>query len=293
MAFIHVFNRVCFGAKKCVLGSTRTLTNTKQMSSVPSYENILVDKRGEKNNIGLITLNRPKINALSNALMNDFSNALDFLDKDESIAVIVLTGSEKFFAAGSDISEMMDRTFAQCTKNDYLAKYDKLLTVKKPVIAAVNGYALGGGCELAMMSDIIYAGDQAKFGQPEILVGLIPGAGGTQRLPKLIGKSRAMEMMLSGENISASEAHHWGLVNRVFPADKVVGEAIKLGEKIARNSKITVSLCKSAVNHSFETTLHEGLSVEKSIFQSTFATNDRKEGMTAFFEKRPANFTDS
>lgn len=263
------------------------------MSSAPNFEYLLVEKKGQKQDVGLIRLNRPKaLNALSEGLMNELAMAIDLFDKDKTIGAIVLTGSEKAFAAGADIKQMKDRSFAQVVTTNFLSGWDRVAQAKTPVIAAVSGYALGGGCELAMMCDIIYAGENAKFGQPEIAIGTIPGAGGTQRLAKAIGKSRAMEMVLTGSHITAAEADKWGLVSRVYPADKVVDEAIKLGEKIASHSKLIVSICKDAVNHSFDTTLHEGLKVEKQLFYSTFATNDRKEGMKAFVEKRAPNFTD-
>lgn len=194
--------------------------------------------------------------------------------------------------AGADIKEMENHTYAKCVTQKFLTNWDRLSHTIKPTIAAVNGYALGGGCEVAMMCDIIYAGDKAKFGQPEILIGTIPGAGGTQRLPAAIGKSRAMEMVLSGDQITAQEAEKWGLVSRVFPADQVVNEAIKLGEKIGKNSKLIVSLAKQSVNASYETPLTEGLKSEKRLFYATFATKDRMEGMNAFVGKRPAQFTD-
>lgn len=187
---------------------------------------------------------------------------------------------------------MENHTFAKCVTSKFLTNWDRLSQTIKPTIAAVNGYALGGGCEVAMMCDIIYAGDKARFGQPEILIGTIPGAGGTQRLTKAVGKSRAMEMALTGDQISAQEAEKWGLVSRVFPADQVVDEAIKLGEKIGKNSKLIVSLAKQSVNASFETPLAEGLKSEKRLFYATFATADQKEGMTAFVNKRPAVFKD-
>lgn len=187
---------------------------------------------------------------------------------------------------------MENHTYAKCVTSRFLGNWDRLSYTIKPTIAAVNGYALGGGCEVAMMCDIIYAGEKARFGQPEILIGTIPGAGGTQRLTKAIGKSRAMEMVLSGDQISADEAEKWGLVSRIFPADQVVDEAIKLGERIGKNSKLVVSLAKQSVNASFETPLAEGLKGEKRLFYATFATKDRQEGMSAFVGKRPPQFKD-
>ena len=257
-----------------------------------AYDNILVDRKGEKGNVGLITLNRPKaLNALCDALMKDLAGALDEMDADPTIAAVVLTGSERAFAAGADIKEMENRGFPDSVLASAL-NWGRVSQSIKPLIAAVNGYALGGGCEVALACDIIYAGEKARFGQPEILIGTIPGAGGTQRLTKAVGKSRAMEMVLSGDQITAQEAEKWGLVSRVFPADQVVNEAIKLAERIGKNSKLIVALAKDSVNSSFETPLAEGLKVEKRLFYATFATKDRQEGMSAFVAKRPANFTD-
>lgn len=222
--------------------------------------------------------------------MKELDIALRELENDASVGAIVLTGSEKAFAAGADIKEMKDNTYADCVKRNFLNNWNTVAELKKPIIAAVNGYALGGGCEVAMMTDIIYAGDKAKFGQPEISIGTIPGAGGTQRLTKLVGKSRAMEMVLGGQPITAKEAEAWGLVSRVFPADQVVNEAIKLGEKISEHSQLIVRMAKDSVNSSFETPLAEGLKNEKRLFHATFSTNDQKEGMNAFAEKRKPNF---
>lgn len=259
-----------------------------------AYEHIKVEKKGAQQNVALLTLNRPKaLNALSSALMTEVGEAVDALNKDESVGCIVITGSEKAFAAGADIKEMQNMTFAKCFTGNFLSHWDKVAQSIKPVIAAVNGYALGGGCELAMMCDIIYAGENAKFGQPEIILGTLPGAGGTQRLTKAIGKSRAMEMCLTGNQITAAEAEKYGLVSRVFPTAQLVDEAIKLAEKIASYSQISVALCKDSVNHAFETTLQEGLRVEKRLFHASFALEDRKEGMTAFVEKRPAKYTNN
>lgn len=259
-----------------------------------AYENIKVEKKGAQQNVALLTLNRPKaLNALSSALMTEVGDAVDTLNKDESVGCIVITGSEKAFAAGADIKEMQNMTFAKCFTGNFLSHWDKVAHSIKPVIAAVNGYALGGGCELAMMCDIIYAGENAKFGQPEIILGTLPGAGGTQRLTKAIGKSRAMEMVLTGNQITAAEAEKYGLVSKVFPTAQLVDEAIKLAEKIASYSQVSVALCKESVNHAFETSLQEGLRVEKRLFHASFALEDRKEGMTAFVEKRPAKYTNN
>ncbi|XP_011633620.1 probable enoyl-CoA hydratase, mitochondrial [Pogonomyrmex barbatus] len=256
-----------------------------------NYEFIKTETVGEKKNIGIITLNRPKaLNALCAQLMNEVNHALDHFDSDSSIAAIVITGNEKAFAAGADIKEMKDKSFAKNLKENFIANWNGVAKSRKPIIAAVNGYALGGGNELAMMCDIIYAGDKAKFGQPEIAIGTIPGAGGTQRLPRIIGKSKAMEMVLTGNMITAEEAEKSGLVSKVFPADKVLEEAVKLGEKIASHSQIVVAIAKEAVNAAYETTLQQGLQFEKRMFHSTFSLTDRKEGMTAFLEKRPPNY---
>ena len=253
-----------------------------------------MEKKGERNNIGFIQLNRPKaLNALCDGLMTEVSVALDGFEKDAHIGAVVITGIDKAFAAGADIKEMQGRAFKDCFTDDFLDHWCKVSKMKKPIIAAVNGYALGGGCELAMMCDIIYAGEKAKFGQPEILLGTIPGAGGTQRLTRSIGKSKAMEMILTGDPITAQEAEKAGLVSKVFPPDQLVNEAVKLAEKISKLSKLTVAMAKEAVNTSNEVSLSEGLHFEKRLFHATFATEDRREGMNAFVEKREANFTDS
>ncbi|XP_043835892.1 enoyl-CoA hydratase, mitochondrial [Dromiciops gliroides] len=257
------------------------------------FEYIITGKKGEKNNVGLVQLNRPKaLNALCQPLINELNQALIAFQKDPSIGAIVLTGSEKAFAAGADIKEMCDLTFQSCYSGVLLKDWDAITRIKKPIIAAVNGFALGGGCELAMMCDIIYAGEKAQFGQPEILLGTIPGAGGTQRLIRAVGKSLAMELVLTGDRISAQEAKQAGLVSRIFPVEKLVEEAIQCAEKIANNSKIVTEMAKEAVNAAFEMTLAEGLRLEKKLFYSTFATDDRKEGMSAFVEKRKASFKD-
>lgn len=267
---------------------------SRLMSTEHAYEQIKVEHKGNNNCVGLITLNRPKqLNALCGQLMSEVAQALTQFTKDKNVGAIVITGSEKAFAAGADIKEMKDSTFADCITSSFLTEWNAVANCRKPVIAAVNGYALGGGCEIAMMCDIIYAGENAKFGQPEISIGTIPGAGGTQRLPYAIGKSRAMEMILTGLPISASEAERYGLVSKVFPVDKVLDEAVKLGEKISTHSKLIVALAKESVNNSLNLGLDEGGKVEKRLFHSTFATNDRKEGMAAFIEKRSPKFTET
>ncbi|XP_034261782.1 enoyl-CoA hydratase, mitochondrial [Pantherophis guttatus] len=257
------------------------------------FQHLLVEKKGAGQRVAVIQLNRPKaLNALCDDLMKELSEALDALERDPGVGAIVLTGSEKAFAAGADIKEMQHRTFQECYGGNFLAHWNRLASVRKPVIAAVNGYALGGGCELAMMCDIIYAGEKAQFGQPEILLGTIPGAGGTQRLTRAVGKSLAMEMVLTGERISAQEAKLAGLVSKVCPVEKLLDEAIGCGEKIARHSKLVAAMAKEAVNAAFELTLAEGNRLEKRLFHATFATEDRKEGMNAFVEKRDAKFKD-
>uniref|UniRef100_A0A8C6U371 Enoyl-CoA hydratase, mitochondrial n=1 Tax=Neogobius melanostomus TaxID=47308 RepID=A0A8C6U371_9GOBI len=270
------------------------LTATRLCSSGGKYEYIVVEKRGQNNNVGFIQLNRPKaLNALCDGLMREVGHALDGFEVDSGVGAIVITGSDRAFAAGADIKEMQNRTFQECYGGNFLAHWNRVSTVKKPVIAAVNGFALGGGCELAMMCDIIYAGEKAQFGQPEILLGTIPGAGGTQRLTRAVGKSLAMEMVLTGDRIGAQEAKQSGLVSKVFPVDQLVSEAVKCGEKIASNSKLVSAMAKEAVNAAFELTLAEGNRLEKRLFHATFATDDRKEGMTAFVEKRKASFQDN
>ncbi|KAK7605520.1 hypothetical protein V9T40_007378 [Parthenolecanium corni] len=255
------------------------------------YQYILADKVGSEKNVGLVTLNRPKaLNALCDGLISELAAAIGKLDKDESIGAIVITGSEKAFAAGADIKEMLNNSYAENVKHGFLQEWDNVAKCKKPIIAAVNGYALGGGCELAMMCDIIYAGEKAKFGQPEIIIGTIPGAGGTQRIARSCGKSFAMEVCLTGNQFSAQEAFSRGLVSKIFPPEKLLDEAIKLGERISQHSRIIVQLCKESVNNAFETGLEQGLKFEKRQFYATFATDDRKEGMTAFVEKRQPIF---
>uniref|UniRef100_A0A8C4DE30 Enoyl-CoA hydratase, mitochondrial n=1 Tax=Dicentrarchus labrax TaxID=13489 RepID=A0A8C4DE30_DICLA len=262
--------------------------------SLCQYEYILVEKRGDQSNVGFIQLNRPKaLNALCDGLMKEVGQALDAFETDSEVGAIVITGSDRAFAAGADIKEMQNRTFQECYGGNFLAHWNRVSTVKKPVIAAVNGFALGGGCELAMMCDIIYAGEKAQFGQPEILLGTIPGAGGTQRLTRAVGKSLAMEMVLTGDRINAQEAKQSGLVSKIYPVDQLVSEAVKCGEKIASNSKLVSAMAKEAVNAAYELTLAEGNRLEKRLFHATFATDDRKEGMTAFVEKRKASFQDN
>ena len=254
-----------------------------------AYEMILVETRGR---VGLITLNRPKaLNALCDQLMGELGEALRAFDDDAGIGAIVLTGSEKAFAAGADIKEMKERSYPGVYLDDFIGKrWEAVLTIRKPVIAAVAGFALGGGCELAMMCDLILAADTARFGQPEINLGVIPGAGGTQRLTRAVGKSKAMEMVLTGRMMDAAEAERSNLVSRVVPATELLTEALKLGEKIASLSAPSVAMAKEAVNVAYETTLREGVRFERRLFLSLFSTEDQKEGMAAFAEKRPAQF---
>ncbi len=254
-----------------------------------AYETILTETRGR---VALITLNRPKaLNALSAQLVRELSEALDGYEDDAAIGAIVLTGSERAFAAGADIKEMQDKSFTEAYLQDFITKdWERVSRCRKPVIAAVAGFALGGGCELAMMCDFILAADTAKFGQPEITIGTMPGAGGTQRLSRFIGKAKTMEMCLTGRMMDAAEAERVGLVSRIVPAAELVEEAIKVAEKIAGMSRPIALMVKESVNRAFETTLAEGVRFERRLFHSTFATEDQKEGMKAFVEKRPPQF---
>lgn len=255
------------------------------------YEHILVSKTGTGDSVGLVELNRPKaLNALCSPLMGELSQALAEFQNDEGIGAVVITGSTKAFAAGADIKEMADKEFVDCYKGDWLNDWTDVAKFRKPIIAAVNGFALGGGCELAMMCDIIYAGDNAIFGQPEIKLGTIPGAGGTQRLTRSIGKSKAMELVLTGAQLSAEDAEKAGLVCRIYPADELVDEAVKNASKIAGMSTPVAMMAKEAVNKSYEMSLNEGLDYERRLFHQTFATHDQKEGMGAFVDKRKADF---
>ena len=254
-----------------------------------AYENIIVETHGT---VGLIRLNRPKaLNALCAALIVDLGHALDAFEADDGIGAVVLTGSDKAFAAGADIKEMRDKTYMDVYLADFITKgWERVTTCRKPIIAAVAGYALGGGCEVAMMCDFILAADTARFGQPEITIGTIPGAGGTQRLPRFVGKSKAMEMCLTGRMMDAAEAERCGLVSRVVPAAELIDEALKTAAKIAALSRPVTMMAKESVNRAFETTLAEGLKFERRVFHSTFALEDQKEGMAAFSEKRPPKF---
>jgi enoyl-CoA hydratase len=253
------------------------------------FEHIIVENKGA---VGIIRLNRPKmLNALSFGVFREIAAAVDDLESDTAIGCIVLTGSDKAFAAGADIKEMQPKSFIDMFSSDFTAiGGDRVARCRKPTIAAVAGYALGGGCELAMMCDIIIAADTAKFGQPEITLGTIPGIGGTQRLTRAIGKSKAMDLCLTGRMMDAAEAERSGLVSRVVPADRLMDEVLEAAEKIAAMSRPTAAMAKEAVNRAFETTLTDGLNVERNLFHATFALDDRAEGMAAFIEKRkPVN----
>ncbi len=249
-----------------------------------TYEMILSEKR---NRVGLITLNRPQaLNALNNQLLREVMDALDAFDRDEGIGAMVITGSEKAFAAGADIKEMADKSITEIMDRDHIAVFGRIRTIQKPVIAAVSGWALGGGCELALSCDMILASETAKFGQPEINLGVIPGAGGTQRLTRAVGKAIAMEMILNNRTLSAQEAYQFGLVNRVVPVEGYLDEALKLADEIASRAPLALRAAKRMINQSYECTLSEGLAEEKQTFYNLFASEDQKEGMQAFIEKR-------
>ena len=254
-----------------------------------STETIIVERRGR---VGIVRLNRPQaLNALNVQLMGELLGAVEAFDADAGVGCILITGSDKAFAAGADIKEMADKTYIDIFRADYTADYERLTRVRKPVIAAVAGFALGGGCELAMMCDFIIAADTAKFGQPEIKLGIIPGIGGTQRLTRAVGKAKAMDLILTGRMMDAAEAERSGLVARVVPAASLMEEVMKVAETIAALSQPSLLAAKEAVNRSFETPLAEGVRFERRVFHALFATKDRKEGMTAFIEKRPPRFT--
>ena len=257
--------------------------------TAPAYQNILTDTHGR---VGLITLNRPKaLNALNDALMDDLGRALLAFDADEGIGAIVITGGDRAFAAGADIAAMAGWSYMDVYKTEYLTRnWEHIRRVRKPVIAAVAGFALGGGCELAMMCDIVIAADSARFGQPEIKLGVIPGAGGTQRLPRALGKAKAMDLCLTGRMMDAAEAERAGLVSRVVPAASLLEEALAVATAIASFSLPSVMMLKESVNRAYETPLSEGLLFERRAFHSLFATHDQKEGMKAFLEKRKPDF---
>jgi enoyl-CoA hydratase len=253
-----------------------------------AFETILCET---KDRVATITLNRPKaLNALNSRLVHELAEALSAYERDKAIGAIIITGSEKAFAAGADIKEMAPKSFMEVFQEDFASDWDAVARCRKPVIAAVAGFCLGGGCELAMQCDFILAADTAKFGQPEITLGIMPGIGGTQRLTRLVGKSKAMEMCLTGRMMDAEEAERAGLVSRVVPASGLLTEAAKVAAKIASFSLPAVMMTKETVNRAYETTLSEGIRFERRVFHSMFATEDQKEGMAAFAEKRPPDF---
>ena len=253
------------------------------------YETILVERQGR---VALITLNRPKaLNALNSQVMKDVTAAAALLDKDQGVGCIVITGSEKAFAAGADIKEMQPQSYMDMFMEDFFSGWEALTRVRKPVIAAVSGFALGGGCELAMMCDMIIASDTAKFGQPEVKLGVLPGIGGSQRLIRAIGKAKAMEMCLTGRQMDAQEAEASGLVARIFPAADLLKETMAIATTIAEMSLPAVMMIKETLNRSYEMTLSEGIRFERRVFHSVFGTDDQREGMSAFVEKRPPNFS--
>jgi enoyl-CoA hydratase/carnithine racemase len=253
------------------------------------YANIIATTEGA---VGLVTLNRPKaLNALNAELLSELCDALETWDADDAVGCIVLTGSERAFAAGADIKEMQPRSYMEMFKTNFFADAaDRIAAIRKPIVAAVAGYALGGGCELAMLCDFIIAADTAKFGQPEINLGVMPGIGGTQRLTRFVGKSKAMEMCLTGRNMDAAEAERSGLVSRVVPAAELMAEAMKAAQTIAEKSLPIVMMTKETINRAYETTLAEGIRFERRVFHSMFATEDQKEGMAAFSDKRKPEF---
>jgi len=253
-----------------------------------NYTSILVETRGR---VGLITLNRPQaLNALNNQLMRELMDALEAFDKDDDIGAMVITGNEKAFAAGADVKEMAGKTTLQMMDTDHVAVFGRIRTIQKPVIAAVSGWALGGGCEVVLSCDMIIASDSAKFGQPEINLGVIPGAGGTQRLVRAVGKALAMEMILNNRTLTAQEALHYGLVNRVVPVGDYLNVALILADEIAVRAPLAVRAAKRMINHSYESFLADGLAEEKQVFYNLFASEDQKEGMQAFVEKRKAEW---
>jgi enoyl-CoA hydratase len=264
------------------------MERSKAMSDA-GYQNILVERQGA---VGIVRLNRPQaLNALNAALIAELGEALDEFENNPAVAAIVLTGNERAFAAGADIKEMADKTYMQAYQEDFITSgWERVAQCRKPVIAAVAGFALGGGCEIAMMCDIVIAADNARFGQPEINLGTMPGAGGTQRLPRFIGKAKAMDLCLTGRMMDAAEAERLGLVSRIVPADKLMEEALAVAEKIAQLSTPIAMMVKESVNRAFETTLAEGVRFERRLFHSTFATEDQKEGMAAFIAKRKPDF---
>jgi enoyl-CoA hydratase len=256
-----------------------------------AYDNIIVETRGK---VGIVRLNRPQaLNALNAALIGELTAAIAAFEADAGVGCILVTGSDKAFAAGADIKEMAGKSYMEAFFGDFAAGWDAIARARKPVVAAVAGYALGGGCELAMMCDIVIAAENAKFGQPEINLGVIPGIGGTQRLTRAVGKAKAMDLCLTGRMMDAAEAERAGLVSRVVPPANLMDEAIKVAETIAAKSLPSLMLAKESIDRAFETTLGEGIRFERRVFHSLFATQDQKEGMAAFVEKRPASFKNS
>jgi enoyl-CoA hydratase len=256
---------------------------------VANYENILVETRGR---VGLVTLNRPKqLNALNDALMNELGEALKTFDADDGVGAMVITGSAKAFAAGADIGAMASYSYMDVYRNDYITRnWETVRSIRKPVLAAVGGFALGGGCELAMMCDIVIAADDARFGQPEIKLGIIPGAGGTQRLPRAVGKAKAMDMILTARMMKADEAERSGLVSRIVPAASLIDETVAIAEGICEFSLPSIMMAKEAVNRAFEGSLTDGVHFERRLFHSLFASEDQKIGMKAFVEKQKPAF---
>ena len=254
-----------------------------------SYQNILIERRGA---VGIITLNRPQaLNALNAALIGELAAAIDDFERDVAIGAIVLTGNDRAFAAGADVKEMTSKTYPQTYLEDFISDgWERVAQCRKPVVAAVAGFALGGGCEIAMMCDIVVAADTARFGQPEITLGTIPGAGGTQRLTRFVGKAKAMDLCLTGRMMDAAEAERSGLVSRVVPAADLLTESVKIAERVAEMSRPIAMMVKEAVNRAYETTLAEGVRFERRVFHATFAIQDRMEGMTAFIDKREPAF---
>jgi enoyl-CoA hydratase len=280
----------CRASRRPPGGAAKLVGNIEEADM--EFQNILVETRGR---VGLVTLNRPKaLNALNDQLMDELGTALLGFDGDEGIGAIVITGSERAFAAGADIGAMKDWTYMDVFKSEYISRnWETLRRVRKPVIAAVSGFALGGGCELAMMCDFIIAAESARFGQPEIRLGIIPGAGGTQRLPRAVGKAKAMDLVLTARMMEAAEAERAGLVSRVVPNDKLMEEAMAAANAIAGYSLPAVMMAKEAINRAYEAPLAEGMLLERRLFHSLFATDDQKEGMAAFVEKRAPNFRHS
>lgn len=260
----------------------------KAMSNTGTFKNIKTEVEGA---IAIVTLNRPQVlNALNHELMSELAEAMEGFDANDNVRVIILTGGERAFAAGADIKEMCDEGAISIMLKDNLATWDRIRFVKKPIIAAVSGFALGGGCELAMMCDMILASESAQFGQPEINIGVIPGAGGTQRLTRVVGKYKAMELILTGRPFSAHEAMELGLVNKIVPTELLMDEAKSIAKEIAKKSPLAIRLAKESILKTFDATLAEGLNFERKAFYMLFASEDQKEGMKAFLEKRPGNF---